>query len=66
MSSSAATISSDATDSGDAGGSSDTSPDNQFSEFRRVCGLLEVEPSYNAKTKIVADFIKHGSTGGTD
>ena len=41
------------------------SPDNLFSEFRRLCGQLEVEPSYNAKTKIVADFIKHGITGGT-
>ena len=41
-----------------------TSPDNLFSEFRRVCQLLESEPSYNAKTKIVADFIEHGSSGG--
>ena len=41
-----------------------TSPDNLFSEFRRVCQLLEREPSYNAKTKIVADFIKQGSSGG--
>ena len=40
------------------------SPDNLFSEFCRVCQLLEGEPSYNAKTKIVADFIKQGSSGG--
>ena len=68
MSSSAAAVSTgdDSTDSGAGAGSSDgdTSPDNLFSEFRRLCGMLEVEPSYNAKTKIVADFIKHGSTGG--
>ena len=41
-----------------------TSPDDLFSEFRHVCHLLEREPSYNAKTKIVADFIKQGSSGG--
>ena len=44
----------------------DSSPDNLFSEFRRLCQQLEAEPSYNAKTKIVADFIKHGSSVGRD
>ena len=59
-------MSSGATPSNDteAAGSGDTSPDNLFSEFYRLCQLLEAEPSYNAKTKIVADFIKHGSSGG--
>jgi DNA ligase-3 len=66
MSSSATVSSDDAADYWTTAGASDTSPDNRFSEFRRVCGMLEVEPSYNAKTKIVADFIKNGSTGGID
>ena len=48
----------------EAAGSSHASPDNLFSEFRKLCQQLEVEPGYNAKTKIVADFIKHGSSGG--
>ena len=41
-----------------------TSQDNRFSEFRKVCQHLESESSYNAKTKVVANFIKRGSSGG--
>ena len=41
-----------------------TSQDNRFSEFRKVCQHLENESSYNAKTKVVANFIKRGSSGG--
>ena len=62
MSSSAAAASSEATD--DSAEPSDSSPDDLFSEFRKLCQQLEVEPSYNAKTKIVSNFIKHGSSGG--
>ena len=38
--------------------------DNLFSQFRKLCAKLEKEPGYNAKTKIVSNFIKFGSTGG--
>lgn len=67
--SSGASSSTKADDSGATGtldvtDASSTSPDDLFSEFRRLCQQLEGEPSYNAKTKIVADFIKNGSGGG--
>lgn len=38
--------------------------DNSFREFRRLCLQLADEPSYNAKTKIVANFFNKGSSGG--
>ena len=53
--------SADGSDSTDA---PPTSPDNLFSQFRHICQQLEMEPSYNSKTKIVADFIKNGSSEG--
>ena len=65
MMSSGTSLSTKADDSG-ATGTSDvtdglsTSHDDLFSEFCGLCQQLEVEPSYNAKTKIVADFIKNG------
>lgn len=39
--------------------------DNLFYQFRHLCRQLEKEPGYNAKTKIVSNFIKFGSSGGT-
>ena len=45
--------------------SSDASnKDNSFRQFRKLCEDIEREPSYNAKTKLVADFLKHGTSGG--
>ena len=44
--------------------SSSSTKDDLFSQFRRLCESLEREPSYNAKTKLVGNFIKHGSSGG--
>ena len=41
-----------------------SSVDNRFSEFQKLCQRLEKEPSYNAKTQLVADFIQKGSSGG--
>ena len=38
--------------------------DNSFQEFRRLCLQLADEPSYNAKTKIVASFFNKGASGG--
>ena len=62
MSSSAAAIGGDASSSSDIDGA--TSDDNRFSEFCRLCKKLEREPSYNAKTKLISDFLKNGSSGG--
>lgn len=39
--------------------------DNSFREFRKICIRLAEEPSYNAKSKIMADFFTKGSSGGT-
>ncbi|KAI8516930.1 DNA ligase 3 [Branchiostoma belcheri] len=39
------------------------STDNAFREFRRLCALIAEEPGYNAKTKLVSDFLKKGSNG---
>lgn len=47
------------------GGSDKNSKDNAFREFRRICARLAEEPSYNAKSKILADFFDKGSSGGT-
>ena len=41
-----------------------SSQDDLFRQFRHICAKLEKEPSYNAKTKIVSNFIKFGSSGG--
>ena len=41
-----------------------SSRDDLFRQFRHICAQLEKEPSYNAKTKIVSNFIKFGSSGG--
>ena len=41
-----------------------SSQDDLFRQFRHICAQLEKEPSYNAKTKIVSNFIKFGSSGG--
>jgi len=46
------------------GGSDENSKDNSFREFRRICGKLAEEPSYNAKSKILSDFFEKGSSGG--
>ena len=46
------------------GGSDQDSKDNSFREFRRICVKLAEEPSYNAKSKILSDFFKRGSSGG--
>lgn len=40
--------------------SSDATRDNSMRKFRRLCLDLEGEPSYLAKTKLIADFIKPG------
>ncbi|KAJ7388204.1 DNA ligase 3 [Desmophyllum pertusum] len=45
------------------GGSDKNSKDNAFREFRRICARLAEEPSYNAKSKILADFFDKGSSG---
>ena len=37
--------------------------DNQFREFRRLCGKIADESSYNEKTNIVKMFLKSGATG---
>ena len=46
------------------GDSDQDSKDNSFREFRRICVKLAEEPSYNAKSKILSDFFKKGSSGG--
>ena len=38
--------------------------DNLFQQFCELCHCIEKEPSYNAKTKLVANYIKHGASGG--
>ncbi|KAJ7393414.1 DNA ligase 3 [Desmophyllum pertusum] len=48
------------------GGSDENSKDNAFREFRRICARLAEEPSYNAKSKILADFFENGSSGGVN
>ena len=35
-------------------------PHTLFSEFQRLCEDLEGEPSYNAKTKLVEEFLEKG------
>ena len=35
-------------------------PDNSFRQFCHLCECLEKEPSYNAKTKIISEYIKVG------
>ena len=47
------------------GGSDENIRDNSFREFRGICIKLAEEPSYNAKSKILADFFEKGSSGGT-
>lgn len=41
----------------------DSTQDNSFRDFRKICLKLAEEPSYNAKTKIMADFFSKGSSG---
>ena len=54
-----------ASPSKDDGSASDPSNrDNSFRQFRRLCEDLETEPSYNAKTKLVANYLKYGNSGG--
>ena len=55
------TLSAGATSSSSNGDIS--SRDNSFRQFRRLCEDLENEPSYNAKTKLVATYLKHGNSG---
>jgi hypothetical protein len=38
--------------------------DNSFYRFSQLCGDIEAEASYKAKTEIVATYIKQGSSGG--
>lgn len=38
--------------------------DNSFRQFRRLCDDLEKEPSYNSKTKLISNYLKHGTSGG--
>ncbi|XP_078374052.1 DNA ligase 3-like isoform X2 [Oculina patagonica] len=45
------------------GGSDENSRDNSFRKFREICINLAEEPSYNAKSKILADFFERGSSG---
>ena len=40
------------------------SPDNSFLGFCELCGRLEKEPSYNAKTKLIYTYLKYGNSGG--
>lgn len=40
-----------------------SSRDNSFRQFRRLCEDLEKEPSYNSKTKLVSNYLKHGNSG---
>ena len=49
-----------------ASSSSDPSAqaDNSFYQFCRLCENLEKEPSYNAKSKLVAYTIQYGHSGG--
>ena len=46
------------------GVSNEDSKDNSFREFRAICIKLAEEPSYNAKSKILADFFEKGRSGG--
>ena len=39
------------------------SKDNQFREFRRLCGKIAEEASYNEKTNIVKNFLDKGASG---
>ena len=52
----------DEPDYSSGGGASD--PDNSFNQFYQLCQRLEKEPGYNAKTKIISDYIKFGTSGG--
>ena len=47
-----------------AGGTDLSNRDNSFRQFRRLCEDLEKEPSYNAKTNLVAMYLKYGNSGG--
>ncbi|XP_074625585.1 DNA ligase 3-like isoform X2 [Acropora palmata] len=46
-----------------SGKSNERSQDDAFREFRKICLKLAEEPSYNAKSKILADFFSKGSSG---
>jgi len=37
--------------------------DNLFREFRRLCGMIADESSYNEKTKIIQSFVEKGTSG---
>ena len=39
------------------------SKDNQFREFRRLCGKIAEEASYNEKTNVIKRFLEKGSSG---
>ena len=41
-----------------------TGTDNSFHQFCQLCQDIERESSYNAKTKLVANYIQHGTSGG--
>uniref|UniRef100_H2Z1K6 DNA ligase n=1 Tax=Ciona savignyi TaxID=51511 RepID=H2Z1K6_CIOSA len=43
--------------------SASTSKDDQFREFRRLCGMIAEEASYNEKTNILKVFLQKGSSG---
>ena len=47
-----------------SGKSDERSQDDAFREFRKICLKLAEEPSYNAKSKVLADFFSNGSSGG--
>lgn len=38
--------------------------DDAFRTFRKLCAMIAEENSYNGKTKIVSEFLQHGSSGG--
>ncbi|EDO37995.1 predicted protein [Nematostella vectensis] len=41
----------------------ESSKDDAFREFRKLCVQLAEEPSYNAKTRLVANLLKKGPSG---
>ena len=53
-------------DGGSASASDPSNRDNSFRQFRRLCEDIEKEPSYNAKTKLIANYLKYGNSGGRD
>ena len=57
----------DTTSASDAGPSTSdgsVSKDDSFHGFRHLCVMLAGEPRYNAKTNIISDFIKKGTSQG--